>query len=206
MSAVDPSPIVIRWAALLLSVLLGACATPGQQPNSAAGVEADSTLPGVETFVPVAHISRVPFLVIEVEAQSASEDNFDYWLRDALVAAGFPNGMTRAQLARRMIEAGMGDSARFTTDPLALRQFARVAGPFLRLRVEYDVGGWGYTQYRVELWDVNSAELVYAGTGKKLIVWKLAEEMGPQIVAGLKKWREASLLVEREAEAGRSAT
>ncbi len=199
--------VTTRCGLMMAIAALAACATSdSQQPSMAnPAVVTNINFPGVETYVPIAHISQVPFVVIEVVALAGSEVNFDFWLRDALMAIGFPNGLTRGQLARRMVEAGVADSARSTTDLIALRQLARVVGPFLRLRVQYETGGWGKTSYRAELWDISTATLVYAAQGKKMVWLRVSDELGPQIIADLKKWREASLVAEAEAAAGESA-
>lgn len=195
-------------AGIALGVALAACSAPAARNDGspAADPKAPAPMEGVEAYVPLAHVSQVPFIVIQTP--STGDDGFDYYLRDELVKAGFPRGLTRAQLARVYVEAGLADSARHSDDPVAMARLAEVVGPFLKLLVDYEMGVWGSTNYRVELWDARSATLVYAMKGHRTIWWKLPTELGPPIVAALAKWRQDSLVAEKDAaaKAGRSTT
>jgi hypothetical protein len=188
--------VAIVAVASIAADLLVPAAEAADQPTADAAI--GGVLEGVEEYVPISHFSAVPFLVIEVEAGSLPEHNFDYWLRDELMKAGFPPGVTLAQLARKISEAGLAGGSRDSTDPGARQSPSDVLGPFLHLRLFYRNGGLGITRYRVELWDVRSETLVYAANGKSFGWKKVQEKLGPTIVAALRAWREDSILTEKE--------
>lgn len=187
--------MIRRKIALLLTALLAlvssGCGSTSsvseqQQPQS---VEAFPD--GVTQYVVVDDIDKVPFIVIQ--ADSYADDGFDFYLRDELVKVGFPRGVTRAQLGRLYLDAGLGNVAQSVDDPMAMYQLARAVGPFLLLRVTYQMDGWGLTSYEVTVWDAISSRPVFTQNRTKMVWWKLSREIGPPIVAALAQWREDCL-------------
>jgi hypothetical protein len=195
------APAIGLFAALLLT----ACASTGVPPASRPASARSGQLKGTTVYQPVPYISAMPFIVIEVT--STGDSGFDYYLRDALVGVGFPQGITQAQLAKVYVDAGLAETTPYTGDPIAMRRLSDVVGPFVRLRVDYESSNFGI-RYQIELWDVRSATPVLAMSGYRLIWASVSKELGPEIVAALARWREDSLIVERDAadQAPRSQT
>lgn len=183
--------LVALLAPVLLATGMSGCSSTAPvsagQPASAAGSLPD----GVTEYLLVDDVTKVPFIVIQ--ADSYADDGFDYYLRDELVKVGFPRGVTRAQLGRVYLDAGLGNVAQSVDDPLAMYQLARQVGPFLLLRVSYEMDGWGFTSYKVTVWDAVSSRSVFTQERTQMVWWKISREIGPPIVAALAKWRDDCL-------------
>lgn len=182
--------------ALTVAMALTGCASSGG-PSASRPVSASSgPLKGTSVYQPIPYVSAMPFIVIEVT--SAGDSGFDYYLRDQLAGIGFPQGITHSQLAKVYVDAGLAETMSHMGDPIAMRRLSDIVGPFVRLRVDYEMTGYG-VRYELELWDVRSATPVLAMSGSRLIWWSVSKELGPDIVAALARWREDSLAAERDA-------
>jgi hypothetical protein len=194
---------------LLLGCLVAGCVGPAQRagPDGTTNASrADSPvefIDGATLYVPVTYVSRMPFIVLDVDTTGAKD--FDYQLRDDLQKLGFPRGITQAQLAKVYVDAGLAETTPSTGDPMAMRRLSDVVGPFVRLRVDYQLSGFGLCNYELELWDVRSASPVLQLKGSRIIWWNLSKELSPDIAKVLAQWREDSLRAEKDEEANRGA-
>jgi hypothetical protein len=180
---------LVLWvpALLIVSCTSSAPVAVMRQPS----VAGDSLPDGTTEYVLVEDVAKAPFVVIQVD--SHGEDHFDLYLRDELAKVGFPPAVTRAQLGRVYLDAGLGDVAQSVDDPISMYQLARVVGPFLLIRVRYKIGGLGPTTYNVSVWDAASSRSVFNLRRSQVVWWSFSRELGPPIVAALAQWRKDCL-------------
>lgn len=190
--------------AVLLALAGSGCGSTSAVSGNG-GVRPAAPLPeGVTEYLFVDDVRSVPFIVIQ--ADSHADDSFDLYLRDELVKVGFPKGVTRAQLGRLYLDAGLGDVAQAVDDPIAMYQLARALGPFLLLRVSYELDGWGLTTYDVKVWDAISSRTVFSQRRTKVVWWDFKREIGPPIVSSLSRWRDDCLSAESKPPAPQADT